>query len=465
MTNLPTVTVVCIDTVNHGKAMEAIHKTLKHIKPAEVLFFSDVLYLDDAWRCIVIDRIKSTDDYSHFVVKELNQFITTKHLLIIQHDGYVIDGNAWNDDFLQYDYVGAPWLYKDGRNVGNGGFSLRSKRLHKALAEDDNIDMYHPEDEAICRLYRQYLKNRHLIRFAPEEIAHKFSYELHRPSCSTFGFHGQFHQPYREPIILRRSGAMGDVIMMESVMASLYDEGYRVVMDVPLEFFNLFMQHHYPVEHINNIHEDANAWRVVNLDMAYESVPKMNAIEAYAKACGIEVQPRNPKLNFSGRMPLFDRYIVLHTDDTAMPHRNVHGVDWKEVGESLKRQGWMVLRVGQGNGKGGLKVNTHTENMLAWIIAGAKYFIGIDSGCAQIAVATGVKSMIFFGSVNPSLRYPDLNPDMIYCVINRCPVDKDFCYHDQISTVGKICVVDPDRPPCIAHTTESVLQHIQKFIS
>jgi hypothetical protein len=464
MTNLPTVTLVCIDTVNHGKAMEAIHKTLKHIQPAEVLFFSDVMYMDQAWRCIVIDRLKSTQEYSHFVVKELNQFISTKHLLIIQHDGYVIDGTAWTNEFLDYDYIGAPWLYKDGRNVGNGGFSLRSKWLHNALASDTEIKMYHPEDEAICRLYRQYLQVTHGIRFAPEELAHKFSSELHRPTCSTFGFHGKFHSPYREPIILRRSGAMGDVIMMEPVMASLHEQGYRVVMDVPLEYFNLFLQHHYPVEHINNIHEDANGWRVVNLDMAYESVPKLNVIQAYAKACGVldGFKPRNPRLNYSGTMPLFDRYVVMHVDDTGVPHRNVHGVDWDSVARHMEDMGWMVLRVGHGNGYGGTKVNTHNEHMLAWIIAGAKYFIGIDSGCSHIAVATGVPAMIFFGSVAPGLRYLDLSK--ITIVKNLCPVGKDACYHEQISTVGQACVVDPYKPPCIGHTTQSIKDRIENFI-
>jgi hypothetical protein len=112
--------------------------------------------------------------YNEFGVKELYKYIETSHVLLIQHDGYVLDGSRWSDEFLQYDYIGAPWTYKDGRNVGNGGFSLRSRRLHEILASDKSIDICSPEDEIIGRLYRPYLEKNYGVKFAPEYLAHKF---------------------------------------------------------------------------------------------------------------------------------------------------------------------------------------------------------------------------------------------------------------------------------------------------
>jgi hypothetical protein len=422
--------------------------------------------MDDAWQCIVIDRLGSAEAYNHFVFKLLGDYVHEGHILIVQHDGYVIDGDAWDPDFLNYDYIGAPWTYTDGRNVGNGGFSLRSARLHKIL-QDDEFELYTPEDEKICRYYRQHLQKRYDIKFAPDAVAHRFSFEMHAPKCSTFGFHNYFHKPYREPIILRRTGAMGDVIMMEPVMEALYNKGYRVILDVPAGYFNLFGYHYFPIELLANIYanENTSGYRVINLDMAYEVMPKQLASMAYAKACGVEMTPRNPKLNFQtgpDSMPLFDRYIMLHTDDTDMPHRNVHGVDWEQIGKTLEAMGWLVLRVGRGNGKGGIKVNAHNENMLAWLVAGATYFIGLDSGIAQIAVACGVKSMIFFGSVNPEYRYV-LN-DNIKVMQNACPAVKDGCYHDVISVVGQDCVVLREEPPCITHVQLDILYKIKTFI-
>lgn len=463
MTPLPEVTVVAITDKDHGKTIEAIHKTLQHINPAKVLFFSDVLYMDDAWQCIVIDRLGSAEAYNHFVFKLLGDYVHQGHILIIQHDGYVLDGEAWDPDFLNYDYIGAPWNYTDGRNVGNGGFSLRSARLHKIL-QNDEFEMYSPEDEKIGRYYRQHLEKKHDIKFAPDKVAHRFAFEMHKPKCKTFGFHNYFHQPYREPIVLRRTGAMGDVIMMEPVMEELHKRGYRVILDTQHQYYNLFARHRYSIELLRNVYaqEDASSFRTINLDMAYEVQPKQLASMSYAKACGVEMEPRNAKLAFTGTEPLFDRYILLHTDDTEMPHRNIHGVDWDEVTNELTQMGWLVLRVGRGNGKGGIKVNSHNEGMLAWLIAGAQYFIGLDSGCAQIAVACGVKSMIFFGSVNPEYRYV-LNEN-IRVVQRSCPINKDGCYHDTISVVGKDCEVDVQHPPCITYDTFEVIDEIKFFI-
>lgn len=470
MTSLLDVTVVAITDRDHGKTIEAIDKTLKLIKPAKTILFSDVLYMSDDWQCVVIDRLGSAEAYNHFVFKKLGEYvlngiISTSHILIIQYDGYVIDDTAWTDEFLQYDYIGAPWTYTDGRNVGNGGFSLRSAKLHQVLM-NDKFDLYSPEDEKICRYYRQTLEKHHGIKFAPDSLAHQFSFEMHKPKCKTFGFHNFFHAPYREPIVLKRTGAMGDVIMMEPVMEALHKKGYRVIIDTQEQYFPLFSRHHYQVELLKHVYlsgEDTSSFRVVNLDMAYETQPKMLVSLAYAKACGIDIEPRNPKLIWTRRAPIHDRYIVLHTDDTAMDHRNVHGVDWDVVVDKLNNFGYEVFRVGNGNGRGGIKLNTHTTDLLAWIIGGAHYFIGPDSGCAQIAVACDVPSFIFFGSVNPSYRYV-LN-DRIHPIQNACPVNKDGCYHDVISVRGQSCQADHVTPPCITHNTERIIESIIHQIS
>lgn len=87
------------------------------------------------------------------MIKELNKYIETSYVLIIQYDGFILNPDAWTDEFLEYDYIGAPWWYTDDCNVGNGGFSLRSKKLLEILANDDSILETHPEDHHICRTY------------------------------------------------------------------------------------------------------------------------------------------------------------------------------------------------------------------------------------------------------------------------------------------------------------------------
>lgn len=473
MTHLPTITVVAVTTKDYGPTIAALHKTLEQIDPYDVLYFSDVPYTDPAGRIhhVKIDRFTSVKDYNRFMVKELGKYLESDHILVVQHDGYVINGNAWHEEFLQYDYIGAPWTYTDGRNVGNGGFSLRSAKLHVILSQDPHIEMYSPEDEVICRFYRQYLEEKHGIRFAPDQVAHKFSFEMHRPKCRTFGFHNYFHQQYKEPVILRRSGAMGDVIMMEPVMEYFHNKGYRVIIDTQPQYFNLFAKHFFPVEYLGNIamDDDMAEARVINLDMAYETRPQELILASYYHTCGItDGVMRNSKLNFTApadkqEIKLFDKYVIMHTDDTAMAHRNVHGVDWDKIAKFIEVElGYPVFRVGRGNGYGGTKINTYSENMLAYIVGNASYFIGLDSGCGHIAVSCGVPSMLFFGSVRPELRYPDLSNIMV--MQNPCPADRAGCYHSVISEVGRDCEVDVKRPPCIGFDTNMVSEKISEWI-
>ena len=159
MISLPNVTLVCVDTKNYGQAINAIQKTLRQITTARTIFFTDILLDMPEFETIQIPHLYNKSAYSKWMIKELgNQHITTSHILVIQHDGFVLDASCWTDEYLNYDYIGAPWLESDGFNVGNGGFSLRSTRLHENLAHDDQIQGLQPEDSAICRIYRDYLE-------------------------------------------------------------------------------------------------------------------------------------------------------------------------------------------------------------------------------------------------------------------------------------------------------------------
>lgn len=470
---LPSVTMVIVDTRDHDAAVFAIMRSLKHITPHSVLFFTDRDIDSTDFETVKIKPLTSLDDYSEFMCKELWRYITTSHILVIQHDGFVLDASAWTDEFLQYDYIGAPWNYKDGRNVGNGGFSLRSKWLMQIMGTDqfiDSVGIYGPEDEVICRLHGKYLTNEHAIRFAPEELAHRFSYEMHMPLQKTFGFHNFGHAPYREPVVIKRTGAMGDVLMLEPVLERLYSDGYRVILDCIPDYMGMFDRHPYPIEHVADLtyrKEDYSNYRLIDLDMSYENKPQQLVLKSYYEACGIkDGLMRNPQLVEQHKdYRLFDRYIVFHVDDTDMPHRNVHGVDWEAVADFIEQSTmFKVFRVGKRDTPpAGIFINTSTKNLMQYFVGGADYFIGIDSGVAQVAVASGVKSMIFFGSVNPTYRYADLSN--IFVVQNGCPVKNDGCYHSVVSVTGTDCDVDIKRPPCITHTTESVIEAINKFLS
>ena len=129
------------------------------------------------------------------MLRGLAAHVATSHVLIVQWDGWVTHPAAWSAEFLEYDYAGAPWgRYPDGMDVGNGGFSLRSRRLLHAL-QDERFALVPgvPEDELIGRVWRPALERDHAIRFAPSEVAGRFAYERTAPRGETFGFHGLFN--------------------------------------------------------------------------------------------------------------------------------------------------------------------------------------------------------------------------------------------------------------------------------
>jgi len=190
---LPRVTLCCVDCVNHDLALAALDQCVRKCDFARVLFVTDRDYAIDGLDSVRIASIRSRDAYSHFVIKELHEHVATDFVLLVQWDGFVVDASAWRDEFLDYDYIGAKWIFhKDGRSVGNGGFSLRSRRLLEAL-RDPQVAAGPLEDVAICRTFRPYLEARHGIRFAPEEVADLFSFEASYFDRMPFGFHGLFN--------------------------------------------------------------------------------------------------------------------------------------------------------------------------------------------------------------------------------------------------------------------------------
>ena len=160
----------------------------ENIDPTEY----EELFTAEDIRVVKLPSDFSLDDYNKFLIKDLNSYINTDYVLTFQNDGFIANPNSWSDEFLDYDYIGAPWWYDDDNNVGNGGFSLRSKRLLEVLASDDHIDEFAPEDHVICRVYGDYLKEKHGIKFAPESLASKFSVE-NGHFDDQFGFHGKWN--------------------------------------------------------------------------------------------------------------------------------------------------------------------------------------------------------------------------------------------------------------------------------
>lgn len=194
MKQLPQVTLICMSGIGYDK--EGHRKAIE--RSMEGIDFGAVKHIQ-------LDWIKNVDDWSKAIIYELPKYVQTDYALLIHPDGYIINPEVWDDDWLNYDYIGAPWpepqdnfSYRDitgkVQRVGNS-VSLRSKKLLqvpiKRQLEWKPFYGYYNEDGFIC------VNNRHIYEqegcnFAPLSVAKFFGKEHEIPEnkgLKTFTFH------------------------------------------------------------------------------------------------------------------------------------------------------------------------------------------------------------------------------------------------------------------------------------
>lgn len=194
--NLSQVTLVAPTSVNIQATVSALERSMAQISFGAVKLIADCApaTLPTGIEWVQIAPLTSAAAYSAFVLEQLADYVTTSHCLLVQWDGHVLNADRWRDEFLEYDYIGASWpQFDDGHDVGNGGFSLRSRGLLEACRAPA-FRCSHPEDLAIGRLNREWLEACGL-RFAPRALADAFSAERRGDPAATFGYHGVWLMP------------------------------------------------------------------------------------------------------------------------------------------------------------------------------------------------------------------------------------------------------------------------------
>jgi hypothetical protein len=226
--NLDNVTLLCVDgsktvsqsVLNLYKAL-CVSADKVEFNSVKYIGYNNVVDRDDIE--FVQTSAFTVSKYSEFMLKGLNACIDTNFMISVQGDGFIINPQLWTDEFLEYDYIGAPfsydlhfgpnshqylgasakWIHESVRKkkkedvnlVGNGGFSLRSKKLLQETANCPFDNFGGPEDVYICANYYDYFISRG-IKFAPVDLASRFSLNIDmysdpmEMSKHAFGFHG-----------------------------------------------------------------------------------------------------------------------------------------------------------------------------------------------------------------------------------------------------------------------------------
>lgn len=209
MINLENVTLVALTSVKIPQTIKALEFSCRGVKFGAVKLVSDIKpdNLPDFIQHEYTERMNNINEWNYASIYKLGKHIDTEFAMFIHDDGFVLNPQSWRDEFLEYDYIGAPWpmpndnfSYRDidGNliRVGNS-VSLRSKRLID-LPVELNLEWkpfhgYYNEDGFICVNYRhEYLK--HGMKFADIDVAKYFSIENQIPEnqgIQPFAFHNK----------------------------------------------------------------------------------------------------------------------------------------------------------------------------------------------------------------------------------------------------------------------------------
>jgi len=214
--NLPTVMLMCADCITDPREISDILKKCEALCAFGAVKFFTSLETDCPHK-VAINRLATLSDYSAFLLTRAHEYIETPHVLTVQHDGWVLNPDAWNPYWLNYDYIGPLFIQEWDvmpMTVGSGGFSFRSKALMTFVAGHmppwdgaSGTKDWPYEDGVIAKSMRSILIN-HSFQFAPPLEASKFAqggnlnpyYYVSKP----FGFHGLWNN------INRQTGVVGE---------------------------------------------------------------------------------------------------------------------------------------------------------------------------------------------------------------------------------------------------------------
>jgi hypothetical protein len=218
MLRLPDVTLCLVETREHDLAQLALEDCERRADFGEVIVFTDrpSQFMRADRTVITVEDWPEKIGWSRCFWNEIPRYVRTSHVLCHQWDSWLVDPSMWRDDYLEYDYIGAPWpFHTDGLTVGNGGFSIRSTKLlrfvRKHRAEFPTIS--DSDDNLFCRTYRPRLQDAGFV-WAPEPLAYDFAFECGRPDPTArhFGFHAAFNFDFGcegdEQRLLARAGLM-----------------------------------------------------------------------------------------------------------------------------------------------------------------------------------------------------------------------------------------------------------------
>lgn len=229
------------------------------------------------------------------------------------------------------------------------------------------------------------------------------------------------HSPHKptKKILVKRSGAMGDVIMATPVIGLLEKCYPQAEVHVETECPKALPQGFTVVQSPNHADYD----KVFDLDLVYERSPSKHAIDAYMQHVfpGMLIEDEMKATRF---IPEFTKPLDLPHEKTVVIHpakswenRTIPKATWDTVIKSLLAADINIVVVGQGDDfcllpPGSYSLYGNSLSAVANAIWDADLFIGPDSGILHIAGTTTTPILGLFTCVKAEYRMPFRNQEL-----------------------------------------------------
>jgi ADP-heptose:LPS heptosyltransferase len=258
--------------------------------------------------------------------------------------------------------------------------------------------------------------------------------------------------------MLRRSGALGDVVLATAVLRRLRRENPES---------HIIIQTGYPEVFQGNPHIGAQGAlpnddvQFIDLDFAYEKRPHMHIVEAYMQeAFGGKSEPADwlPELfipeSLKMRLPDPAYTIAIHAAVAGWRNRTLPRKSWKSLIDSLKSRGLTPLLVGlpRDGVPNANCIHFDNPNLMAQaaVIRECRAFIGSDSALLHVASAVGTPTVGIFTCADSYLRMPRTGlhygvtsrTDCTGCLHRRIPpATTEFCEKGTIECVDNVNMI------------------------
>jgi Protein of unknown function (DUF5672) len=198
--SLQLIALTSVQTIEHSLALQCSADLIRKVRTVDDVVMicpsGSEISADYQGRCIPMGFNCDIFSYGWIQVRRLSAFVKCDYMLNIQADGFVTTPELWDESFLDYDYIGAPWPtgLTTGSRVGNSGFSLRSRRFMEASSFGPAYEM-EGDDVYWTQTAHHYFLGKGM-KYAPLDVAARFAVENDIPEHpnrtpeTCFGQHG-----------------------------------------------------------------------------------------------------------------------------------------------------------------------------------------------------------------------------------------------------------------------------------